>query len=661
MNQIAWMFLAVAVGAGATALAAPLPGGTLDPLTIPKYVEPLVIPPRMPAALSPTNGAPIPNTYDVAARQFQQQVLPPPLPPTTVWGYGAVDFPDSFSYPGHTFESTQGVPTTVTWRNELFDAAGNFIPPLFSVDQTLHWANPVMACIDGSMMTDCRGFDPTPYGGPVPIVTHLHGAHVEPVSDGYPEAWYLPPAANIPLGFATEGSNYGSALPSAPGQATFVYRNDQRATALWYHDHALGMTRTNIYAGLSGFYLHRDAYEASLGLPGPYGAYELPLVIQDRSFNSDGSLFYPASRAFFDGFTGPYIPTPGSDVSPIWNPEFFGNTMVVNGRTWPRLAVEPRKYRFRILNGSDSRTVVLQFAPPRSQQRRVPVAFSVIGNDGGFLTGAPVKVSQLVVAPAERYDVIVDFQLLAPGTRLILGNVGPDSPFGGGMTPPGKASDPATTGQVMAFDVVPLKAPDTSQLPQTLNPPPDPYGVPARVASVFRPLTLTEFESAITPGPREAQLGDGFGPLPWMAPVSEQPRAGATEEWGIVNTTEDAHPIHIHQVQFRIAQRVALDMKAYSAALAACPRPAAGASPAAACPPDPRDFVALGAKPAPAAPWEVGQKDTVLSNPGELLTLQARFDLPGLYVWHCHIVSHEDNGMMRPICVTDATHPGCVQ
>jgi FtsP/CotA-like multicopper oxidase with cupredoxin domain len=667
MNRIRRTFAVVVLGAATGSFAAPLPGGTLNPLSIPKYVDPLVIPPRMPNKIDPATGSAVPNAYDIAVRQFPQQVLPAPLPATTVWGYGAVDAPGSFNYPGYTFETSQGTPTTVTWRNELVDASRNFLPHLLPVDQTLHWANPVMACIDGSMMTDCRGFDPTPYGGPVPIITHLHGAHVDPVSDGYPEAWYLPDAANIPFGFATQGSNYGTALPAAPGQAVFVYRNDQRATTLWYHDHTLGMTRTNVYAGLAGFYLHRDAYEASLNLPGPYGAYELPIVIQDRSFNADGSLFYPASRAFFDGFAGPYIPTPGSDVSPLWNPEFFGNTMVVNGKTWPKLSVEPRKYRLRLLNGSDSRAIVLEFATARLKPARPPIPFIVIGNDGGLLTGAPVPVQQLVIGPGERYDAIVDFTGLTAGTRVILTNIGPDAPFGGSVNP-GQASDPTTTGQVMAFDVVPLTAPDTSSLPVSLAPPPDPFGTPAPVAAGFRALTLTEFMSMIAPGPSHAQLGDAWGPLPWMAPITENPAAGTTEEWGIVNTTADAHPIHLHQVQFKVVSRVQLDMKKYNSALAACPRPGAmvmggmaAPTPPAACPPDPRLYVKRGAVAAPPAPWEGGQKDTILSNPGELTTVRALFDIPGLYVWHCHILSHEDNEMMRPFCVTDAANPSCVQ
>jgi FtsP/CotA-like multicopper oxidase with cupredoxin domain len=228
------------------------------------------------------------------------------------------------------------------------------------LDQTLHWANPV------SGPTWRR--DQEPYLGPVPIVTHVHGAHVPPNSDGFPEAWYLPDAANIPDGYVTQGTFYDSVHEAPPGAAVFEYPNSQRATTLWYHDHSLGITRLNVYAGMAGFWLIRDDFEDGLNLPGPAPSagdapgtryYEIPMVIQDRSFNEDGSLFYPDSRAFFDDYTGPYIPE--TTVSPIWNPEFFGDAMTVNGRTWPYLEVEPRLYRFRIINGSNSRFLVLKF------------------------------------------------------------------------------------------------------------------------------------------------------------------------------------------------------------------------------------------------------------------------------------------------------------
>jgi spore coat protein A, manganese oxidase len=634
--------------------AAALPGGSLDPNTIPKYVEPVAIPPLMPAVAT--------NTYSIAARPRVQQVLPRGFPATKVWAYGSTNDAASFNWPAFTIEANQFARTTVTWRNQLVDAKNNFVPHLLTVDPTLHWANPPGPADDRDSRPTFQT-TPPPYAGPVPIVTHLHGAHVDPESDGFPEAWYLPNANNFadclqsdgPGCFWGRGTNYGNApgFAAAPGQATFVYRNDQHAATLWYHDHVLGMTRANVYTGLAGFYLLRDAYEKSLNLPGPYGKFEIPLVIQDRSFNVDGSLFYPTSRVFFDGFTGPYIPDPSSDISPYWNPEFFGNVMTVNGKTWPKLPVEPRKYRFRFLNGSDSRWLQVQFANAKTL-KPVALSFAIIGTEGGFVSGPAVQTSFLRLSPAERLDVVVDFSGLPVGTRLVLINVAPDSPFGGAITNAG-ASDPGTTGQVMAFDVVKLTAPDTSSLPASFNQPRD--GFEPQATIVPRTLTITEFDSIIDPaGPSEAQLGDAFGPLPWMAPTTENIKQFTTERWTIVNRTEDAHPIHLHQTQFRVVSRTPIDLAAYNFAIDACQ-----ATPkAAGCPPNPDDFVKRGAVTSPPFPWEAGPKDTLQTNPGEMTKLDAFFDIPGLYVWHCHIISHEDNEMMRPTCISpDPTTPVC--
>ncbi|HET8540319.1 MAG TPA: multicopper oxidase [Anaeromyxobacter sp.] len=666
--------LLVAVLGASYASAAPLPGGTLNPTTIPKYVTPLVLPPVMPEAVDAL-GAVVPNTFDIGVRQFQQQVLPAGFPQTTVWGYGATNAPATFHWPAFTIQARQGTQTTVTWRNQLVmnqalcdasiaagvpggDANCNFAPNFLPVDQTLHWANPPMDCRAGQIGPDCQGNSPSPYTGPVPIVTHLHGGHIDPLVDGYPEAWFLPAANNVPAGYAAVGSNYPGGL-WAPGTAVYTYRNDQRGTTLWYHDHALGMTRTNVYMGMAGFYLLHDAYEDDLvagtnltgfnpsltQIPGP--AQEIPLAIQDRSFNADGGLFYPSSRAFFDGFAGPYYPN--SDVPPIWNPEFFGNTMVVNGNTWPFHQIEARRYRIRFLNGTDSRFLILQFADARGRANGLPIA--VIGNDGGFLPGKVASGPQLVIGPGERYDTVVDFGPFG-GQSLILQNVGPDSPWGGGAFPAALRADPGTTGQVMRFDVA-LKAvgftdPVTSAGRMVLNQPPDPFGGPAATGTP-RTLTLNEIVTVLPfGGPVTAELGDWAEPLPFRAPITEFPAVGSTEVWSIVNRTVDAHPIHLHQVQFVVMDRTPIDLAAWDAAVLAC-KAAPGTCPATG--PDPMLFAAKGALPLPANPWERGAKDTVVTNPGEITRVRAFFDIPGLYVWHCHILSHEDNDMMRPYCV----------
>jgi bilirubin oxidase len=603
------------------------PGGSLNIHKIPKYQMPLIIPPAMPRTSQLDVGGPV-DYYEIAVRQFQQQILPPPLPPTTVWSYGSTNHAGTFNYPAFTIEANWNTPVRVKWINDLKDpASGEFLPHLLPVDPTLHWANPSGGLAGRDLRPE---FTTTPgsYTGPVPIVTHLHGGHTSQESDGFTEAWYLPTATNIPAGYATEGTWYDTfktqflnqwGVPWQPGSAIFQYANDQRASTLWYHDHVLGMTRLNVYAGPAGFYLLRGGPDdAVVGtLPGPAPAlgnpsgvkyYEIPLAIQDRSFNKDSSLFYPDSRRFFDGFKKAYIPK--SDISPIWNPEFFGKVMVVNGRSWPFLEVEPRRYRFRLLNGCNSRFLILKLSDPN-------ISFWQIGNDGGFLP-APVQLSQLLMSPAERADVIVDFSQFTPGTEIILENIGPDEPFGGGV--PGidfASADADTTRQVMQFRVVPLTSVDTSTPPNLL-------GLPAIVglgaATNTRQVSLNEEDSAVLEGvgPRAALLGtlDDEGEpeiREWEDAITENPALGSTEVWEIHNFTADAHPIHIHEVAFEVVNR--------------------------------QQFA--GAARGPEV-WERGFKDTVIAYPGEITRVKAHFDLPGLYVWHCHIVEHEDNEMMRP-------------
>ena len=389
--------------------------------------------------------------YEISMKQFEQQILPGPLPKTTVWGYGAVKSASPgglllHNAPSLTIEAQVDRPVRVKWINDLKDADGDYLPHLLPVDQTLHWANPPGGVKD----RDTRPtFTETPdrYTGPVPMVTHVHGAvGVADDSDGYAEAWYLPAAKNIPPGYARNGTwfrffaakaagSYGVGWP--PGSAIFQYPNENRASTIWYHDHALGMTRLNVYAGPAGFYLVRGGPHGDHAvvdrrtgtpavLPGPAPAagdpfppdtpyYEIPIAIQDRSFNEDGSLFYPDSRVFFDGIVHDYIPD--GEFSPIWNPEFFGNTIMVNGNTWPFQTVEQRRYRFRFLNGCQSRFLILDFG-------NIPgIEVWQIGNEGGFLA-TPVNLTatndnRLLMGLAERADVIVDFSNVPPGSYVL--------------------------------------------------------------------------------------------------------------------------------------------------------------------------------------------------------------------------------------------------
>ena len=840
---LAGVFICTPLVAGIqTASAVPVPGGSLDPLTIPKYVTPLVIPPVM----KNTGTA---NDYDIAVRQFQQQILPGGLwanpavspacaddpacnkPATTVWSYGPADqaapavAPDpnsQFNYPAYTIENTVGVDTTVDWINDLVDADGNALPHLLPVDQTLHWANPLADCSSGELRTDCHGTTDQPYTGPVPIVTHVHGAHVSADSDGYTEGWWLPDADNItcvardpdtgeplskPTGYdagtdtwsvVCEGTianqltdRNGTVNPNVnqtQGVGNYVYQNDQPSTTIWYHDHSLGMTRLNVYAGPAGFWLIRDTGGTETGLasgilPGPApvagdtvlelnapnlvggtvdkrsGIREIPIVIQDRSFNDDGSLFYPDNRAFFEGLnvegTAGTMDAqfPGapelqidmdpatSDIAPIWNPEAFFNTMVVNGVSWPKLEVAPAQYRFRLLNGCNSRflnlalkitdpagnpvtvdkTVWLPLGNKRfnpqttkvselnffqigAEQSLTPTVTAIKTGTASRLDGpnainglrkvtsttpAPDPQQALLMGLAERADVIVDFRGLPNGTVITMTNTAPDAPFGGFPDVP---ADPTTTGQVMQFVVnnALLGASPTDELrdPVTgvvLNPTTaasnvedlvvDPAALENFTVAVTNPvpreLALIEEESALicvdvdlagnvvqlpafTPvagacvdavgnvhptalpfAPKAAVLGtvDAAG-VPtvtlWSDPIATNPNANGNgtqtaEQWNIWNFTVDGHPIHIHLVKFKVLGRS---------------RIGGGSS-------------IINTKNGIQA-WENGWKDTVISYPGEITSVAADFDINGLYVWHCHIVEHEDNEMMVPMCVGQA-------
>jgi spore coat protein A len=684
------MAVAALVAVASTAVSSPPPpqphpvaGGSLDPVTIPKYKEPLVIPPAMPRTrVIKSKGTQI-DYYEIAVKQFEQYILPKAwsdangIDPTTVWSYASMLDPrpvaegGTLNYPGFTIEATKNRPVRVKWINGLVDENGHYLPHLLTVDQTLHWANPP----GGPGGTDTHGMDAEPYTGPVPIVTHVHGAHTTEDSDGYPEAWYLPAANDLPAGYATAGAFYDRYKQEfearwgqtwEPGSAVFQYPNNQRPATLWYHDHSLGMTRLNVYAGPAGFYLLRSAGRSvakRLPKPAPQRGdkpgikyHEIPIAIQDRSFNADGSLFYPDNRAFFEGlnepgkaqqFPGapelqiPFIPSPAldgktSDISPQWNPEFFGNTMVVNGKTWPYLNVEQRRYRFRLLNGTDSRFLILKMSNG--------MPFTQIGSEGGYLP-KPVRLRQLLIAPAERADVLVDFSGVKRGTKIILRNVGPDEPFGG--DPDAEPADPSTTGQVMQFRVRAATSPDTSAKPSQLT---LPKITPLPKATVVRNVSLNEMMSmsvkaapdhegnvVLDPagepfGPQSALLGtwtQAGGPEPkmWMDGVTENPAVGAVEAWNIRNFTMDAHPIHIHLVQFQVVKRVVTDPMM-----------------------SPHGMLGPDATIKPEK-WETGWKDTVIVYPGEYTQVKARFDTAGLFVWHCHILEHEDNEMMRPFRV----------
>jgi len=513
-----------------------------------RYVDQLPIPP----VLNPSAGI---NT--VVMTEFFQQ-LHRDLPSTRLWGYNG-------SYPGPTIEARRGRPLDVRWTSNLPDT--HFLP----VDPTIHGADMGVPIVRN--------------------VVHLHGIKGMPESDGYPEAWFTPGHRQVGPSFDTE---------------VYRYPNDQRATTLWYHDHALGITRLNVYAGLAGFYIIRDGHEKDLNLP--RGKYEIPLMIQDRMFNPDGSLLYPVAVG-------------GSHQ--CWIPEFFGDTILVNGKVWPYLEVEPRRYRFRMLNASNARflNLTLKASSADGTPTGAPGPVMVqIGTDGGLLP-RPVPLSELLLAKAERADLIIDFSGHA-GRYFVFQNDAPAPYPDGGETVP---SD------VMQFRVVsPLSSPDTSSLPASLNE--IELYEPDHAARV-RTLELSELDRASDGFPIVAQLGG----LHWDDPVTEDPVANSIEIWQLVNTTGDAHPIHVHLVQFQVLDRRPFDVDQFQSA----------------------GRLVFTGPPVPPAPNErPAWKDTVTTLPGTVTRIIQRFILPDgaqvtsgqrlRYVWHCHILEHEDNEMMRP-------------
>jgi spore coat protein A len=506
----------------------------------------------IPGVLSPkTPGG---SHYRVEISEFSQQ-LHRDLPKTIVWGYNG-------SYPGPTFEVRRNRPITVEWVNNLVD------PKLqLPLDTTIEESPP--------NLPRAR------------VVPHLHGGHILSAWDGIPDAWFTS----------------GSPPVTGPGfyGTTFEYANDQQAATLWYHDHAAGVTRLNVYAGLAGFYLIRDAVEDTLNLPS--GPFEIPLVIQDRMFDASGQLFYPDK-----GVTSKH---------PIWVPNVFGNIALVNGKVWPFLEVEPRKYRFRILNGSNSRFYNLRLTSKHHKQH-----FTQIGSDGGFLP-APVTLDELLIAPGERADVIIDFAK-HKGEHIVLTNDAP-SPFPAGET--------TSLPEIMQFRVSkPLSERDTSSLAARLPPF---HQLNPHSAVKVRHLTLNHNRDK-NGKPIILLLGSNVGGLPFSAPVTEKPRDHSTEIWSFLNLTDGTHPMHLHLVEYQVLDRQNFDVDLYIAS-------------------NGKQLSFTGPRIAPD-PNEMGPKDTVRANPGQATRIIVRFDaLPTdrirRFMWHCHILEHEDNDMERPYVV----------
>ncbi|HVT94489.1 MAG TPA: multicopper oxidase [Bryobacteraceae bacterium] len=499
------------------------PGAVLNPGRLAKFVDRLPIPPR-----AVSSGGAATAHYRLAMRQVESKIHRD-LPPARLWGFGATS-------PGPTIEARKGQPVTVEWVNEL--PRRHFLP----VDRALHG-------LSGTAAPDVR------------TVVHLHGGRVPPESDGYPEHWFEP-----------------------GGSSVVLYPNDQEATLLWYHDHAMAITRLNIMAGLFGLYVIRDEVEDALHLPS--GEYEIPLILFDRNITEDGQIHYPVS----------------GNPARIWVPEFFGDAILANGKLFSYHDVEPGQYRLRILNASNSRTYYLTLS---AGARSTPHPFFQIGSDQGLLA-APVELTRLTLAPAERADVIVDFQELRGQNILMQSDATPILQFRVGTAPGARAF----------------------ALPQRLR---EIVRTSESEAARTRPLTLDD--PSDSDDPTSMMMPMLLNGAMWSAPVTENPTLGSTEIWSLINLTDDSHPIHLHLVRFQILDRRAFDVFTYMNTRRI--RYTAGA-----VPPDSN---------------EMGWKDTVRAYPGMVTRIIVRFEgYAGRYVWHCHVLEHEDYEMMRPYDVLPA-------
>ena len=575
--------------------------------------------------------------YEIAMRQFTDQLHPDLKGPTTLWGYGnAADA--TFKHLGGAILAQSKRPVRVRWSNEL--PASHPLP------------------VDMSVVSPYLGVGDPAVNRAAP---HLHGGLVPWTSDGGPFSWFSPAGKK-----QVKGPSVVNWLPDNGNKLTddYWYPNNQSARMMWYHDHAVGITRLNAYAGLATGYLLSDAVESalmtSLGIPADR---QVPLVVQDKVFNPDGSLWYPSTydTQFFALGPGLALPTPSLV------PEFWGDTMLVNGTAYPFLEVNNGVYRFQVLNACNTRVLSLRlyFALPGAfpndaepDERANGPAIRVIGTEGGFLDGglAPQgvlyagdrKAPGLVLAPGERADILIDFSGVPAGSRLILHNDAP-VPYPGGTpladfhpgnkalpVPPAPGSGPNTR-TLLQFRVTGTPA---TSLPAT-------WGLPVSVAPqvpAAAPRDLALWETVDQYGRLAQNLGSIAAPLGLLDPPTETVRAGTVEVWRLFNLTADTHPIHFHYFNVRVLSRQPFTL-------------ARGGTPQ------------FTGKPYGPEPVELGWKETVRSNPGECLTLLV--DIPstaGLapngvtippsprtgdaeYVWHCHILEHEEHDMMRPLVV----------
>ena len=624
--------------AAAPSMLQPPPGTTLlDPFTVPQFVNNIT-----PAGsfFDDFRYDIVNNHVTVGAYQINDSDLGLGRDPVTnaprltdLFGYGTSA--GTASYPGRSFvvrENTSSVADTgiaVTWVNGLPDK---------------HVVN-----IDPTLLDGARAGYPAPrlvydaennsIPGGIPAVPHLHGGHTDAVYDGTPMQWWN----RLEAGSASVGQDYidtrGYGNPKQPAN-TFTYRNDQQAATLWYHDHAMGVTRLNAYAGMAGFYIIRggidtgipdDPKTKKIENPLPAGRFEVGLAIQDKQFLSDGRLWFPAMAQTWNG----------TDNVASTLPEMFGDTILVNGKAWPKMDVEPRRYRFRFLNGSDSAFYSMTIATPANARPALP--FWQIGTDDGLLNTA-VRLPTLTVAPGERADVIIDFTQFKPGTRFIVRNSGA-TPFPNGARPLAGLTD-----RIMMFNVV---APRADSPPDTTTPPAlltgiNPTVVPPTQADLLVQPTheIALYETLDGMGRVTPLMGTPSSSMEFLDPITEMPPRGQPVVWRIYNNTVDAHPIHLHQVSYQVVARQRFSSKLVPGAVVNGTQMWG------------MDLKTLKFRaPTLTKGADAGWKDTIQILPGEAITLRATFDLPGKYVTHCHILSHEEHDMMRFLQVGDEAYP----
>ncbi|HEY3497500.1 MAG TPA: carbohydrate-binding protein [Polyangiaceae bacterium] len=586
----------------------------LDPTTIPQFVNQLPIPRTYAPTVITSGSTVIRHEYDVNVSRAVVQMLPPPLPATNVEAYGgqvkitgssATEFVRSV--PGPIFDNIRGIPTLVRWRNEIHD------PSFLPIDPTLHWANPLH--IEPPVVP----FTPFPPGYadalfPVPHVTHNHGLMVQSGFDGIATEWFTPSPG------AVVGPSYVS--------NDYLKPNEQPSTTLFYHEHAMGMTRIGVYAGHVGAaYYIRDP-NAPLDQPTsplPTGQYEVPLVLLDRAFFTDGELNFPRAST-----------NPGNAY---WQAGDGANTILVNGAVWPNMDVERRQYRFHFLAAGNGRTWT-----PQLDNGGVTVPMTLIGTDGGYLP-APQVLNNFIIGVTERADVLIDFSSFAPGTQLTLLNVG---------------GNPATTlGRIMRFTVQNT----TPVTPPALNPALFP---PKAALPTDAPTRIKTLHNHVDAAGNAMRSVDG---LDFTSPTTEFPLIGSTEQWDMVNVGGGGHQMHIHLIEFQVVSRQTIDTAAYLQqwnllnGFKPVTRPIVV---------DPTPYLTGSVQPAP--PYDTGWKDTVRAPSNQLTRILARWApqetvtggvTPGVnqfpidptvgpgYLWHCHVLGHEDNDMMRPLPIVN--------